>query len=419
MMSTVPSVFGTSRNIPKSYVPRVSLVEQITKVLETDSHFVVWGERRQGKSTLVRQLLAEEDYCVIQCAYRQKRYDIYRMILREAGASVAVERKRKRARGIGARVSVLTGEMRTEFDTTEHDVDIDISNINDVLNMLASLAFSKVIVLEDFHYLRRSTQRNLIQDLKTVYEKSDLRVILVGVWADRGWLRSLPSDLGTPLRTIEVPRWNDHELMEVLTVGQEVLGVEIESSIAQSLVERAHESVGLLQDLAHAVCQEAEPASDHDAQISEAQYVECAVDRVLQSRVSWLSWYLQEFSRELEQGSRQPLRGIVHALLVADPEDLSTGLGVDALFQATMQLYPNEGSALSRSNVLYGLDRISGIHRNMRIGPVFGFDASGERLHVVDPLARLFLSVSNQASLVRLLPKEGNDTIAGQIIRKG
>jgi hypothetical protein len=104
------------------------------------------------------------------------------MILREAGASVAVERKRRRARGIGATVKIFTGNVSSESETTERTFDIDISNINDVLRIIEDSGFDKVVVLEDFHYLGRSVQRQILQDMKAIYEKSSLMIVLVGVW---------------------------------------------------------------------------------------------------------------------------------------------------------------------------------------------------------------------------------------------
>src|SRR6476661_4836080 len=94
--SRVSSIYGTSRQLPKSYLPRRRQQEELRAALSADGHMVIWGEPRQGKSSLLRHQLPGNDYSVIDCGYTQQRYDIYRMILREAGASVAVEQKRRR-----------------------------------------------------------------------------------------------------------------------------------------------------------------------------------------------------------------------------------------------------------------------------------------------------------------------------------
>ena len=106
------------------------------------------------------------------------------------------KKKRRRARGIGARVSLFTGDLRSEAETTERAFDIDIANITDVLRVIERTSFHKHVVLDDFHHLGRPVQREIIQDFKTIYEKSKLRLIIVGVWADRDQLRGLHIDLG-------------------------------------------------------------------------------------------------------------------------------------------------------------------------------------------------------------------------------
>jgi hypothetical protein len=125
-MQAVESVFGATRRMPASYVPRPRLDDAVSRALLTDGHIVIWGESRQGKSGLLQRALTPDDYCTIQCAYGHKRYHVYRMLLREIGASVTVEKKRKRARGIGARVSFFSGQLSTDSEVSEHSIDIDI-----------------------------------------------------------------------------------------------------------------------------------------------------------------------------------------------------------------------------------------------------------------------------------------------------
>lgn len=49
------------------------------------------------------------------------------------------------------------------------------------------------------------------------------------------------------------------------------------------------------------------------------------------------------------------------------------------------------------------------VHRELRVRPVLEYDAVGERLHVVDPLVRLYLISSDRQSLIRYLPDRGKD----------
>jgi hypothetical protein len=411
-MPRVSEVFGTSRDLPGSYVERPKHESRIDAALSGDHHLAIWGEPRQGKSALIRHRLRPDTYRSIQCGYGQRRYDIYRMILREAGASVAVERKRRRSRGIGAKVSLFSGDFKSEAETTERTFDIDISNANDVLRVIADSGFDKTIVLEDFHYLGRKAQRDILQDLKVFYEKAALRIVLVGVWAERSRLRGLPADLAGWMDMVYVPRWSDRDLLAVLRRGGEVLGLEIAADVERRLVEHAEQSVGLLQDLAYALCMQAPSAT----RIDDADLLEHATDAVLENGVARVRWYANSFADPSVvlkahhlYDTTQPYKGILHALLLATPGDRGEGLTVDALLEAMKRLYPYEAASLERKDLRSALAEVASVDRVLKTSPVIAFDPMEERLHVVDPLVRLYLRRVGGDALTQYLPDEGRD----------
>jgi len=409
--SRVSSIYGTSRQLPKSYLPRRRQQEELRAALSADGHMVIWGEPRQGKSSLLRHQLPGNDYSVIDCGYTQQRYDIYRMILREAGASVAVEQKRRRARGIGARVSFLTGDLRSESETTERAFDIDISNITDVLRVIDGSNFHKHVVLDDFHHLGRPVQREIVQDLKTIYEKSELRLIIVGVWADRDQLRGLHIDLGGRVDSIEVPRWQQNELADVLSKGENLLSVRFSGSARNCLIERAQQSVGLLQDLAREACLEAgydTAGLPKGAEVNE-EHVAQAVRRVLEHSSGRLRWYISTLGKKRTAGSGKLYKNILHALLITSDEVLQEGIPAARLLAEVRRLYPFEASKLTYDKLIVELGKMGAVHRELRVQPILEYDAVGERLHVVDPLARLYMMSTDRQSLISYLPDRGRD----------
>lgn len=426
------SVFGTSRQLPQSYVPRTPQEVQLAAALSAGVHFVVWGEPRQGKSSLLRHQLQKVPHCIIQCAYSQRRFDVYRMILREAGASVAVERKRRRARGIGATVKIFAGNISSESETTERTFDIDISNINDVLRIIEDSRFDKVVVLDDFHYLGRSVQRQILQDMKAIYEKSSLMIVLVGIWGDRDQLLGLHMDLGGRVDAIEVPRWSENELAEVLDKGQSLLNLHFSPSARIKLIASAQQSIGVLQELAFATCLEAtQLLPTHysgQAEIND-ELVERAVKQVAEHSIARFRWYVNTFAdpekrakiittkrgrrravqRKGDDGSEQPYKGILHALLIAPDDAIRDGIAASDLLATIQNLYPFETAGLSYEELLEGLGNLGALHRAIRARPVLEYDPAGERVYVVDPLARLLLTTIDTESLVVYLPDEGRD----------
>src|ERR1700729_4002239 len=81
-------VFGISRDLPLNYVVRnsadVSLIDNLTR----DKHLVIYGSSKQGKTSLRKHCLKDDDYIVIQCSNTWKVEDINTNILKRAGFEV-------------------------------------------------------------------------------------------------------------------------------------------------------------------------------------------------------------------------------------------------------------------------------------------------------------------------------------------
>ena len=403
----ISAVFGTSRQLPLSYVPRPREQEELRAALDGDGHIVVWGEPSQGKSSLLRYALRNAKYSVIECRYAQERHDVYGMLLREAGASVAVEKKKRRTRGIGARVSFLSGNLGKETETTEHAFEIDIANVTDVLRVLGQSDISKFVVLDNFHHLGRPVQRGIIQDLKTIYEKSSLRLIITGIWADRDQLRGLHIDLGGKVDSIEVQRWTDDELGQVIAKGETLLAARFDESARRELIVRARQSVGLLQELANKTCHEQAYATGglEPGKPIGIEYVDQAIREVLHQSSGRMRWYVSNFPKR----RGQPHKGILHALLTASDDDLKNGIPVTRLLEQMLRLYPFEVANTDPEDLTAALSLLGALHRSLQVRPVLEYDAVGGRLHVVDPLARLYWTSPDRDALVDYLPDQGRD----------
>ena len=404
---TISAVFGTSRQLPLSYVPRPREQEELGAALDGDGHIVVWGEPSQGKSSLLRYALRNAKYSVIECRYAQAQHDVYGMLLREAGASVAVERKKRRTRGIGARVSFLSGKLGNETETTEQSFEIDIANVTDVLRVLGQSNLGKFVILDNFHRLGRPVQRGIIEDLKTIYEKSSLRLIIVGIWADRDQLRGLHIDLGGRVDSIEVARWTDDELGQVIDKGEALLPARFDEPARRELIAMARQSVGLLQELANKACHEAAYASaglEANKPIGVA-HVDRAIHRILHHSSGRMRWYVSNFAKH----RGQPHKGILHALLTASDDDLKDGIPVTRLLQQMLRLYPFEVANYDPDDLIRALSLLGPLHRSLQVRPVLEYDAVGGRLHVVDPLARLYWTSPDRDSLIDYLPDQGRD----------
>src|SRR5262249_24191785 len=86
-------VFGVSRNIPLTYVERLTVDGKFRQSLAREKHLVVYGRSKQGKTCLHKHCLAPEQYIVIQYGNATNVAQLYAAILKEAGAAVTLTEK--------------------------------------------------------------------------------------------------------------------------------------------------------------------------------------------------------------------------------------------------------------------------------------------------------------------------------------
>jgi hypothetical protein len=214
--------------------------------------------------------------------------------------------------------------------------------------------------------------------------------------------------------TVEVPRWSEVDLSRVLDKGAASLGIEFSSAAISALLSYSQQSIGLLQDLAYITCSEAGVGANtgHLPEAIGAEVVERATQRILDRSIGRLRWYASTFAdpKKRRDLRAQPYKGMLHVLLRATEGQIRDGISTGDLLAAIQELYPYETSDLTEERVEKALSRLGSVHRTVQASPVLGYDASGARLHVVDPLFRLFLTTSNEDSLINCLPDQGWDT---------
>ncbi len=85
---TVDEVFGVSRDLPLNYVTRDVVDTKLIDNLSRDSHLVIYGTSKQGKTSLRKYCLKDTDYVVVSCQNRWNLAETHAAILKECGYSV-------------------------------------------------------------------------------------------------------------------------------------------------------------------------------------------------------------------------------------------------------------------------------------------------------------------------------------------
>lgn len=243
-INQIEDVFGVSRTVPKTYIEREDVDKVFIASLARKKHLVIHGGSKQGKTSLRKYALQESDCIVVQCQANKDLRELYSMILKEAGAEITVSESKTVSGASKAWVkfkaklaipftSEIEGESgaeatRTNSSTTENkNIEIDISDANDVIRILKGMDFNKYIVLEDFHYLDVDIQKAVAIELKVFHEKSNVSFIVVGVWMEQNRLILYNGDLTNRVIPINADVWTGDELREVISAGEALLNIKI------------------------------------------------------------------------------------------------------------------------------------------------------------------------------------------------
>ena len=192
------NVFGTSREVPETYVERQGVDDRFLNDITRDKHIVIHGSSKQGKTCLRKHHLKEQDYVVVQCTRETTKAKLYEMLLKQADIQCEVGSTNTITGGFTLQVKVggegkipLVAKATTEagggyeHKTTQtaetKEFEIDPEDSNDIARILKNASFSKYIVIEDVHYLDEDVQMSFAVDLKVFHENSKLIFIVVGV----------------------------------------------------------------------------------------------------------------------------------------------------------------------------------------------------------------------------------------------
>lgn len=171
----VDEVYGVTRDVPLNYVERDSVDQKFLDSLSVEKHLIIFGSSKQGKTSLRKNSLNENEYILVQCQNTWTLEKLSESILKEVGYKIEVSTEKTTGNGtkftarIAAKINpVGSSEVAREAEALSSEtasfrlLEIDPADPNDLVNAMEEMGFSKFIVLEDFHYLPKETQENLL-----------------------------------------------------------------------------------------------------------------------------------------------------------------------------------------------------------------------------------------------------------------
>jgi hypothetical protein len=415
-------VFGINRDLPLNYMIRESADDLLLDSLTRDKHLVIYGSSKQGKTSLRKHCLQDDDYITVHCSNKWDIAALHAAILKKAGyeitqgTSKTITGRQKIFAKVTAAFLGNKAEGGAEAERTKEDsvqtapLELDPEDVNDIIQALASINFKKFIVLEDFHYLPTETQKDFSVALKAFHENSKLCFIVIGVWLEENRLSVYNGDLTGRITPINADKWTAEELNGVVSKGEELLNITFAPAFREHVITNSFESVYILQEACYQCCvaEGVHQTQDTSKEVGATQNGESIILTVVNQQTGRFNSFLTQFADGFQDTQLQMYRWLLYPLLKASRESLEAGLRLSTIRREMESKHP-VGKALNPGNVTQALQSAAALQVKKDIKPIIiDYDQTNLRLNVVDKAFLIWLETKDHAELLELvgLPKD-------------
>mgnify|MGYP003575611204 CR=1 FL=1 len=407
-------VYGISRDLPLNYVTRTAVDGSLIENLTRDRHLVIYGSSKQGKTSLRKHCLQDDDYIVVHCSNKWNLDDLHSAVLKaagyvltqattktETGKSKIVASFKAAVFGIGVETGGEKADERAVATSTK-PLELDASDVNDIIGALQY--FEKYIVLEDFHYLPIETQRDFAVALKAFHEQSKLCFIVVGVWLEEGRLTVYNGDLTGRIFAINADAWKRAELLEVITAGETLLNISFTEEFKKDLLDNCLDAVYIVQESCYQACKTSKvhQTCTQLVEIGDGLDVKQIIRDVVDQQTGRYNSFITQFAAGFQDTALQMYKWLLYPVLSVPPTQLEKGLRYREMRDILRGKHP-EGAALNLGNLTQALQATASLQVKKEIKPiVLDYDQTNLRLNVVDRGFLIWLSNQDRNEVLEL-----------------
>lgn len=241
------------------------------------------GATKSGKTVLSNRIFPrlEEDNVWIDGGSVGNEDDFWSQILNELKGSTESEKttSQESAQNIDGKIGGKSGipllmEGKGEVSTGIGKKQSDSKKSKRSLSpraaaILALRAHEIPLIIDDFHYLDRQFQGDVVRALKPLVFEG-IPVIAIAIPHRRYDAIKVEREMTGRLLSIEVPPWSSDELIEIANRGFPLLNINVSDHIKKRLAQESYGSPHLMQEFCRALCRnnEVEESLTNEIQIS-------------------------------------------------------------------------------------------------------------------------------------------------------
>lgn len=412
-------VFGVARDVPRNYAVRAGVDGLLVDALTQDKHIVVHGSSKQGKTSLRKNTLQPSDYIYVTCSNKWSLADVHSAILKAAGFRVEGTTTRTSSGGFkvtaafeaSAGIVIAKGKASAgtaaQLDIAKQKqsapLELDPSDVNDVVAALESAQSPKFIVLEDFHYLPEDTQRDFAVALKAFHENSRFCFVIIGVWLDENRITQYNGDLAGRVLSVNADKWTPDDLRRVMTEGARLLNIEFEETFADELLAGAFESVWIVQEVCKFACENAGVFKRSGTRQMVGGDVPALIRKAVDQSSARFAGFLTAFADGFQATDLEMYRWLLYCVLRSSVADLEKGVSLADVTQVVNSTHPN--APVNQGNITQALRSTSSLQTSrLAVKPIIlDYHQTARRLNVVDKSFLIWLQHQDHRALAEEL----------------
>jgi hypothetical protein len=245
-----------------TYVPRTArkLEERLSSVKDNLCKLVtLTGMTKSGKTVLALRVLPRDECVWVDGGTVNAEDDLWNSILQEIDGftEVTKEKSRGTSSAVGGKLDAAAGlplfvhargELSAEQSRGREELESKSRSLSPRSAAISQLRKSKrAVVIDDFHYLNRPFQANIIRGLKPLVFEG-LPVVLIAIPHRKYDAVKVEREMTGRLDAITIPAWDIDELLAIPEEGFSLLNIEVAESVKQRLASEAYGSPHLMQE---------------------------------------------------------------------------------------------------------------------------------------------------------------------------
>lgn len=410
-------VFGVARDLPLNYGIRDNVDGRLVEALTRDQHIVVYGSSKQGKTCLRKHNLQADDYIVVTCSNKWTLAQLHSAILKGAGYVVensttrTVSGESKISAKLAGKIAFLgsgvNGESGVEKNSAQETgvetqpMELDPSDVNDIIDALTQAACKSFIVLEDFHYLPEETQKDFAVALKAFHEDSKYCFIVVGVWKDENRLAQFNGDLIGRVVAIDADKWTSDELSEVIESGEQLLNISFAPAFKEKLLDGCFDSIFVVQESCRKACEDAGIWETQATPTPVTADADLLIRDAVDAHSARYNAFILNFSLGFQTTELQMYRWLLWPVLNADVTDLERGLKYGDLRIAINDEHPD--APINAGNITQALSSTASLQTKLNVKPlILDYNQTSRMLNVVDRSFLIWLQHQDRKDLLAI-----------------